>query len=193
MDAAICNKSSRQIWLQCIAKNYGSVSTKFGRVIMYAGDPCVNWCVKRNVKLEKLNIELFISKRFSIRGIKRLSESCKNIVELKINIDATKKRVKQIIRSLLCNLGKQCSMLKKIDINIPTITDSDIIPILEHNHDLEEFYIGQADLLTENSAVAIAVNCPKLHKVRLMCKVLFSYEPLTQMILRNKASRKALC
>lgn len=189
LDSAICNKSDREVWLECIARNYGSLSTKVEPYVFIRGDRAIKWCATRNVRFEKLDLFFGFSKHLSVTGTKLLAKLCTNLVDLRINASSPTKKGKQIIQSLLRNLGKQCSMLKRIDINFTSITDSDIIPLFESNHNVEALRLLPGDLLTDATAIAITNHCPLLHKVFLPCRRSFSAQamaPLSELIYINK-------
>lgn len=55
IDSAICNKSGRNVWLNCIAKDIGSLSTKIQPYLINYYS--INWCSQKNIQFICLNLE----------------------------------------------------------------------------------------------------------------------------------------
>ena len=132
VDSAICNKSDRNIWLECIAKDFGSVSTKVQPYV--TSDQPIKWCSKRNVQFKYLSLQPNLG-RITRRGDSLLSMCCIDMVEFMLSVGYNHNSI-PCIRRLLNELGKHCSKLKKCSFKSPYITDGDILPLILRNHDL---------------------------------------------------------
>lgn len=157
LDSAICNKPDRNKWLECIAKDMGSVATKIQPYLRDDGP--IIWCSKRNVQFKCLAIDN-IKKPYSVTtvGASLLSMCSKNMIEFHLYYN---------IRSpeILIELGQQCSKLKKLKITSEYITDKDLALLLSHNIDLEHIELGFCERLGDDSLMVIAAHCRRLRTI----------------------------
>lgn len=184
MDSAICNKSNRAVWLECIANDLGSVSTKLRQEVIH--DEAIEWCSKRNVRfkcLEISNIYLDIA----TRAASLLSVCCTDMVELQLghnNVDGVDDDVIPSMQRVLNEFAKQCSKLKKLRINGTQISDIDIIPLILHNPDLEEISMKGCYRISEECFFAMSTHCHKLRKVSF-CEVEITDQVIAALVSVN--------
>ena len=182
MDSAICNKSDRDIWLKCIAKGIGSVSTKIQSY--FHNDRPIEWCSNKNVQFASLCLDF--SERTSMitaSGTSLLSLLCININEFQLK--ATND-LNEYSKKILCKFAERCSKLKRFRIYSSQAIDRDVTPILSHNADLEDIEIDFCALLANATLVAIGRHCHRLHRISVRNINRFTDSGITALVSANQ-------
>ena len=167
IDSAICNKSYRPIWLECIAKYFGLVPT----LLVVTNDQPLRWCANKIFRFQSLKLFVLGDQgilslasdgmtTLTTTGASTLTKCCIDLVELKLFIGVLGNKngsqghlVKDSMNNwvydefglpcILKEFGKRCRKLKKfyMDSQNDCVTDNDIIPLISSNHHLEEIEI----------------------------------------------------
>ena len=111
LDSAICNKSDRPNWLECIAKDIGHVSTKFQSCI--TNDATIKWCSMKKIKFKHLNMNCSdVPCSITACGASLLSMCCINLTELRLKFY----HKEPCLHVILNKIGQRCSKLIRIKI-----------------------------------------------------------------------------
>lgn len=180
LDSAICNKFDRGKWLECIAKDMGSTSTKIQRYLN--NDEHMKWCYKKNVQFRYLLIDHSIRPcSITSNGASIFSMCCINLLGLELRDNLNEISFHNVISSL----GQKSSKLKIFTISKSSITDNDMASLMSCNHELEDIELSGCPLLTDASLTTIADSCTKLRRIRLMSMHQFSDQGITALVSTN--------
>lgn len=151
---------ARVAWLNCIARDCGSVSTK---VQLYlTNDRVIEWCSAKNVHFKSLKLKFTKLQPCSITssGALQLSTHCIRLEDFELNVyDDSNHAI------ILTELGQRCSKLKMFRVSSSSITNADITPLMSRNPDLEDIEFSWCVNLSDDCLKAIAANCFKLRRI----------------------------
>ena len=149
-------------------------------------DESIEWCSNRKVQFKYLEINTnYID--ISTKAASLLSKCCIDMVELKLghyncfgnfSIEALRS-----IKSLVNEFAKCCSKLKKILIISLNRSESDIIPLIACNPDLEEININSF-LRSDEVLFAISTHCHRLRRISFI-DVDLSDQGITALVTAN--------
>ena len=107
LDSAICNKSDRDIWLECIAKDMGSTSTKMQQYL--SSDEQIKWCYNKHVQFICLLMDHSLTPcSITASGASLLSMCCINLIGCKLRDN----RNEISFHNIVSKLGQRSSKLK---------------------------------------------------------------------------------
>lgn len=187
MDSALCNKSIRKMFLECIANDISSVSSQIQPYL--TNDQSIEWCSNRNLHFKCLELDFsdFSDRNtcpITTNGMSLLCMCCIDIIELKLNsgYDRIDNHIGEYI---LIELGQRCSQLKKLSITSSRITDSDIAPLLSGNHDLEDISFFDCEHLSDACLAAFSDNYHKLRMINFRHMNKFTDRGITALAINN--------
>ena len=136
-----CNKVVREMWLNYIDNDIGSVSTKIQPYLLSDGP--IKWCLVRNLPFKSLDLDCSSGWcRLTTNGAKLLAMCCINIVEFRFHEDY---RPPGMADEIVIQLGERCKKIKIVNINSKNITDNGIAPIIRCDPNLVKITLTVTD------------------------------------------------
>ena len=156
MDSAICNKSDRKTWLECIVQDFGSVSTKIQPYL--CNGRAMEWCFVRGVKFIDLDLTFYHWKvEITYAAASHFATCCLNMTNFTLGTKCG--------GNLISWITTECIKLRIINLS-GTIPDDAFTALVSRNYDLEEIYLYNTEM--SNAVLfAIATNCHNLRKISL--------------------------